>query len=92
VNWITFTRGSLGLRWSLPDGASRFQYPGVGKVAWRYTALAALFFVPGSLAAVPCTAHVEKMPIGYPNRKNGLGAKYTKAAGIFPAVTVLNLN
>ena len=24
--------------------------------------------------------------------KNGLGAKYTKAAGIFPAVTVLNLN
>ena len=93
-------------------------------------------------------SHVEKMPIGYPNRsllrrrldtcstsqsihtkatprptttpknsnvkpgavstvnihnamqaayqrlasKNGLGAKYTKAAGIFPAVTVLNLN
>ena len=26
---------------------------GAGKVAWRYTALAALFFVPGSLALCP---------------------------------------
>src|SRR5882724_5822175 len=42
-----------GARWGSPDGASRFQCPGVGKVAWRYTALAALFFVPGPLAAVP---------------------------------------
>jgi hypothetical protein len=25
-------------------------------------------------------------------QKSGLGAKYTKAAGIFPAVTVLNFN
>jgi len=49
----------------LPDGASRFQCPAVGKVAWRYTTLAALFFcawlVGGS--AVRKT-HAGKMLVG----------------------------
>jgi len=54
-----------GARWSSPDGASQFQYPGVGKVAWRYTALAALFLCArlfgGSAARA---AHAKRMPIG----------------------------
>ena len=40
-----------------------------GKVAWRYTAAAALFFGHGSTVAVlPSTARIEKMLAGYPNR------------------------
>jgi hypothetical protein len=40
-----------------------------GKVAWRYTAPAAVFFGHGSTVAVlPSTARIEKMPAGYPNR------------------------
>ena len=34
----------IGAMWPSPDGASQFQYPGVGKVARRHTASAALFF------------------------------------------------
>jgi hypothetical protein len=37
-----------------------------GKVAWRYTAPAALFFGHGSTVAVlPSTARIEKMLAGY---------------------------
>ena len=40
-----------------------------GKVAWRHTAPAALFFGHGStLAVLPSTAQIEKMRVGYPNR------------------------
>ena len=40
-----------------------------GKVAWRHTAPAALFFGHGSTVAVlPSTAQIEKMRVGYPNR------------------------
>ena len=47
-----------------------------GKVAWRYTALAALFFCAWLISgSVPRTSHVEKMPAGNP-----------------PAGTVLNFN
>ena len=47
-----------------------------GKVAWRYTPLAALFFCAWLISgSVPRTSHVEKMPAGNP-----------------PAGTVLNFN
>jgi hypothetical protein len=62
-------RRIAGARWSLPDGASQFQYPGVGKVAWRYTALAALFLCArlfGGGAAR--TTHVKGCRSAYPKR------------------------
>ncbi len=102
MNWITFTRGDCeldhihprvtGARWGSPDGASRFQCPGVGKVAWRYTALAALFFVPGPLAAVPphgpCGEDADQLS----ESKKASVRKCTKAAGIFPSFAVLNFD
>jgi len=68
VNWITFTRGLLGHcevhRMARADFNVR-----AGKVAWRHTASAALFFGHGSTVAVlPSTAQIEKMRVGYPNR------------------------
>jgi hypothetical protein len=68
VNWITFTRGLLGHcevhRMARADFNVR-----AGKVAWRHTAPAALFFGHGSTVAVlPSTAQIEKMRVGYPNR------------------------
>ena len=40
-----------------------------GRVAWRYTAPAALFFGHGStVACCPSTARAEKVLTGYPNR------------------------
>jgi hypothetical protein len=51
VNWITFTRGLPGQgevhRMARADFNVR-----AGKVAWRYTAPAALFFGHGSTVAV----------------------------------------
>ena len=49
-----------------------------GKVAWRYTAPAALFFGYGSTVAVlSSTLQIEEMLVGYPNRsllRRGLDA------------------
>jgi hypothetical protein len=80
VNWITFTRGLLGQgavhRMARADFNVR-----AGKVAWRYTALAALFFCARLISGgVARTAHVEKMPVGYPNRsllRRGLDTRST---------------
>ena len=51
VNWITFTRGSLGQGGVHRMARADFNVR-AGKVAWRHTAPAALFFVHGSLAAM----------------------------------------
>jgi hypothetical protein len=41
--------------------------PGVGKVAWRYTALAALFFSAWLIGpGASRTADMAKTPVGYP--------------------------
>jgi hypothetical protein len=50
-----------------PDGASRFQCPAVGKVAWRYTALAALFFLGVYLFLTdPARAPAGESAVGLP--------------------------
>jgi hypothetical protein len=66
VNWITFARGLLGQRgftgWRKP-----ISNPGVGKVAWRYTAPAALFFPHGSLALVQAGQPIwQRHPLAIP--------------------------
>ena len=54
----------IGAMWPSPDGASQFQYPGVGKVARRHTASAALFFSNGRWPH----ARLDEMPVAYPKR------------------------
>jgi hypothetical protein len=63
VKWITFTRALPGQCGDHRMAQADFNIR-TGKVAWRYTASAALFFV-GSLLLGAVPAHGrEKMPVG----------------------------